>query len=127
MCFTVHHLHPKTKVAEKNIVCWKILYKRNNKSPYHEFEYNLTKTNTITVKGAKNNRLTSLTKKRRYGYPKIDAGLHSYSSYHKAHLNSRYFTERKIVQFIIPKGTKYYYNPYREEYVSLQLKYIKPK
>jgi hypothetical protein len=117
MCFYIHSEHQEVKIATKDIVCYKILQKTINNnltSPYQNALY-FTKANTHPV--IKKVKAFSFCK---YNSNDIEAGLHSYSALHQARKTGKF--GNNIHKAIIPKGTKYYYNPTYKQYVSLELK-----
>ena len=127
MCFNINSDYPEAQTAETDIICYKVLEKDDDTlvSPY-EKELYFKKGNTVIKEvkdfGIKDN--------------KIFEGLHSFSSLTSALKSIEIIKEEfyisdffihKISDFfihkaIIPKKTKYYYNPLTEEYVSLKLK-----
>jgi len=110
MCFVIHKDHPKAKVAEKDIRAFKrLLWDEQSKAlltPVKFFKYKPNKLykSSFTYSGFTNNH--------------INKGRHSYSSLKKAKLLSLWSSSKVICEFIIPKGSEYYYNPKLEEYVS---------
>lgn len=133
MCFIIDKKHKKEKIASKNIICYKILEMKNIKikgifsSPYQKFIYNFKeKTHYI----ANTNKLLKIDNQDYNNNIIIYNGLHSYSTIknaelHKNNLSLIYDDKVEIFECIIPKGTKYYYNSERKEYVSLELKFKK--
>lgn len=115
MCFTIQRKNRTVKIANKAIPCYKVL-ESNERSNIIGFQYNLKKTSTYKVDefGFK------------YGKTKIYEGFHSYTNKKKAE-NEMIYGPRKIVKFLIPKGTKYFLNETTEQYCSLALKYVKPR
>lgn len=117
MCFYIHSEYKKIKVADKDIPCWKIFTKSLPgfvNSLYEGFPYE---------RGAlyyENN----MHKEKGFFYESdvIYIGLHSFSTLAKARVIygiSFTLTRNKIIiRCVIPKGSKYYYNPDRREYVS---------
>ena len=112
MCFYKNSSSERAKTAKKNIQCFKVL-QRNGKSLIQDFKYDLSKTKIYSVK------------KFTHDDDSINQGFHSYSTLTQAKWRDGcgWF----VKPFIIPKGTKYYYNKDREEYVSLAIKYVKMK
>ena len=111
MCFFIHKNHTKEKIAKKDIVCYKRLIKYENGffSPYMATHYNLNKLYKSKLKG-------QFFCNRNV----IETGLHSYSykKEAKSWLRKPY---EILAKGIIPKGSKYYYNPTLHEYVSNQI------
>lgn len=107
MCFFIHKNHKEKKIANRDITCYKYLY-NSFRSPYQGRLYKLNKLykSSITV----NIDL--------YMIPIITKGLHSYSC--KRFAIGHGYGEI-LVKGIIPKGSKYYFNPDGHEYVSNQI------
>lgn len=107
----------KMKTATTDIVCWKRVINEGKKgvysAPYYvSTKYDLRKTKSFKVKG--------------FGYDEtrtIGKGLHSYKTKARAEIYREYC--EVIKRFVIPKGTKYFEN--HSQYVSLCIKYVKPK
>lgn len=137
MCFYINPDNKEVKIADKDIPCWKVLKRRkcakSFRSPIHDHK--------VFKKDVVNKKVELLP--IFYNRPKIagtipcanggiiihtlgviDQGYHSYSKRSiatKAWKNELRFDFDyiyKIAKFIIPKGTKYYYNPDFNEYVS---------
>jgi hypothetical protein len=108
MCFIVTN---KQKVATKDIVCYKVFNKgavsenkKSVRSYWQNFKYDFGYEYWNTpLKTTDNNY-------------KIEEGLHSYSTKRMAKYSG--WSGTFILQCIIPKGSKYYYNHYKQEYVS---------
>lgn len=113
MCFIVHFKHREPKIAERDIICYKVLAYKDSfnsyRSPFTDTEYTINELKEVIM-----------------GEPShgnIEEGLHSYASIKKAGiLAKRRWKSRSVFKAIIPKGSTYYYNPYHQEYVSSQLK-----
>lgn len=109
MCFWIHDEHKEAIIATKDIRCWKTAYKYDILkdgfiSFVQAFRYEFNKTYKTTL-GICDRSITK--------------GFHSYSK--KPHV----MIYAKIIYCIIPKGSKYYYNPSFNEYVSNQIIPIK--
>ena len=109
MCFWIHDEHKEAIIATKDIRCWKMTYshtvhKDGFVSVIQAFRYKFNKTYKTTL-GICDRSITR--------------GFHSYS---KKPYSTLY---NKIIYCIIPKGSKYYYNPSFDEYVSNQIIPIK--
>ena len=119
MCFNINLAYPEAKTAEIDIICYKVLERDDDTlvSPY-EKELYFKKRNTV-IKEVKDFGIED---------NKIFEGLHSFSSLTSALKSIEiikeefYIGDFSIHKAIIPKRTKYYYNPLTEEYVSLKLK-----
>lgn len=112
MCFYVHKDHSKAKIAKEDIIVFKSIYE-NNEAIFYDYQYEV---------GIKNPRVKLKTHKTIYDNIVIYEGYHSYDLQQKTGYNGdpRVIErrEKKEVNFIIPKGTKYYFNPDHLEYVS---------
>lgn len=104
MCFFVAS---KIKIAEEDIVCYKTL-EYGSKSVYRNYKYDYRAQPKIKLR--QKNGL-------------INKGYHSYSTLDQATFMSDYCLW--IWEFKIPKGAKYYENPFDEEYVSETIQKIK--
>ena len=107
MCFHIEKgVNSKFKIAKKDITCYKMIF-LNDRAYYQNFAYSPnTLYNFINIKKE---------------FDIIEKGYHSYSTKYKAFCSGNKFY-CKIVKFIIPKGTKYYYNSFYKEYVSTKIK-----
>lgn len=108
MCFWIHNDHAEAKIAEEDIVCYKVI--TNFDRSLHYFYYYKPNTTYEYVE------LQKLISYWPDDMPSIEKGYHSYSTY-KFALRGL-VPWMKVVKFIIPKGTEYYYNPDHNEYVS---------
>lgn len=114
MCFWIHEKYREAIIATKDIKCWKRTFRTSLlnggfTSEIRNFPYKFGETYKTTIKG---------------NLIMINKGFHSYT--HKPY--ARYCT--CTIYCKIPKGSKYYYNPTRHEYVSNQiipLKVVKNK
>lgn len=120
MCFLKHPKHPALKTATKDIKCYKVLVKRNSKvySPYKGMEYVFDRTH---IRRKNQLGISFFTKTDMTNFIRINEGLHSYSAKKKAKSISDPKYNWLIYESIIPKGSLYWYNPYRKEYVSNKL------
>jgi len=123
MCFFKHSSKPKVKVAGRDVICYKILRRDADGellSPYRGVKYEIGK-----VKKIGNNFKTKpydFNTGNRYKNS-IDIGLHSLSTLAEAE-NWKWQIGRsnsEIFECVIPKGAKYWYNPFDHEYCSNQL------
>lgn len=118
MCFTIHRDHQEPKIAKRDIVCYKAGFER---SSYRAFEpYYRYHTYWL---GQEQPRIDL---KPLNG--EIFEGYHSYSNKKHMYREWRPFYV-KYVKCIIPKGTRYYYNPQEKVYVSETIivqEYIEP-
>lgn len=137
MCFYINPHNQKVKIANEDISCWKVLKRRkcakSFRSPIHDHK--------VFKKNVDNKKVELLP--IFYNGPKIastipwanggiiicvigiiNQGYHSYSKRSiatktwKTELRSDFDYIYKVAKFIIPKGTKYFYNPDYNEYVS---------
>lgn len=117
MCFdkVMNGKYEDVQVATEDIKCYKKLYLStygNIISPYQGMKY--FSVNTKESKVIKKAKFV----KNHKSHGTIYNGLHTYSNKKIALNNSG---EKRLYDAIIPKGTKYYYNPSRHEYVSEKL------
>lgn len=109
MCFIIDTKYPEEKIAKKDIVCYKrleVLYPNGRfSSPHQGKRYKLNILYRSELKPS--------------SYNTIKIGLHSYSCKKRAE-HYRAFGE-VVTKGIIPKGSRYYYNPIMHEYVSNQI------
>lgn len=107
MCFYKHRDHEKVKIAKQDIKCYKL------------FEtINLIYAVSI-CRGFKYRR----NKKYKVWFFKtqsfeINRGFHSWTKLEGRDRILRDDRRENYLECIIPKGAKYYYNPYDKEYVS---------
>ena len=123
MCLFINHLEPK--IADKDIVCYKLVKRTKIKgvyeSNYLKFEYIIGQlyTNYFDIKYA------DMLIKRRYSRFAIEEGMfHSYSSRIYPILDS--LPNCALLKCIIPKGAYYfkgYYGNY-PSYASSQIKIL---
>ena len=106
MCFYIHKKYPNALISNKDIYCYKQLLKAwdGYYAPVMDYKYwdvnNIDKTAEITAKFTIEGSV-------------ITTGIHAYSILK----HSIY----KVFIAKIPAGTKYYYNPKTQEYVSEKL------
>ena len=120
MCFIIDSLHQEEKIATEDIVCYKLLSNKNlyyMQSPVQNTKYwhRVFKRNFVIKK----------SKLILYDSNAIEVGLHSYSTYDAliSHwLYQDYKSNRRIYNAVIPKGSHYYYDSVRNQYVSDTLK-----
>jgi len=115
MCFSISRKKEfrTSKIASEDITVYKVCHLHTRKvfSYYKRFEYKRGEVCTVKHFRRCEDCKTS-----------IDEGFHSYSNKVKADRNMSFiFPYERICKFTIPKGTKYYYNPQTEEYVSLAI------
>lgn len=117
MCFHIHPDYPNPILAEKDITCYKVLLKHpiNKKfqSPYQYVPYEI-ETLIESEIGTPHYKVWE----ERNG---IDSGLHSFSSIIRAGRYTNQEDNRRIFKATIPKGSYYYFNPEKKEYVSNKL------
>ncbi len=125
MCFYVSNnlKHRRVKVAKKDIICYKVLI--NEKK--HKFLYAPLRSFTYQIR---RNCFFSFTKKQKlkvilFGSRyQIHEGFHSFSN--KKKLRGKIgFGSRKAFLCVIPKGSEYFYNPEKMEYVSEYIRVVK--
>jgi len=125
MCFYVQSKNKDPKIAKRDIVCYKIFRTNDIKtkhvlSLYQDFKYR------YGVLYELDGYINPITRNKSWGKGKeqiIEVGLHSYSSKRQAQkeINGYFVGRRKIYECTIPKGSTYYYNSDRKEYVSDQI------
>lgn len=121
MCFTVHSKYPSELTAKKDIKVWKVgtIDKRvKTFHPAYYFSYTYKK-------GQLQKEVPTLVINSNN---EIWKGYHSYETWWGAFESAigvwvSQGIWMKIKRFTIPKGSKYYYNPFRKEYVSNQIIY----
>jgi hypothetical protein len=113
MCFVIDRVEESSaRIAKRDMVCYKVFSKysiskdkKRVKSLYQSFKYDFGyeyyQTTPIVSSGNT-----------------IGEGLHSYSVKRKAKLIATWRAGGVILPCVIPKGTRYYYNSIRKEYVS---------
>jgi hypothetical protein len=112
MCFNIHKNCPEAKTAKKNIKVYKILKYSfcNNifKSPWYNKKYEVLKIY--------NARMALKPRDKFLCY-----GFHAYTSLQRAKKDIKNEILKFIMEFIIPKGAKYYINPKQKEIISNQI------
>ncbi len=136
MCFQIHKRHLGEKTASRDITCYKKLAIEFYSLPMTNKPITISKEllpiikfrtpfRDVPVALHKSPLKTAIIKVVPSPFVfeenRIENGLHSYSSIKKA--MSATYKREVIVKCTIPKGSKYYYNPYSQEYVSNQLQY----
>ena len=116
MCFHIHSSYLEELTAKEDIACYKLLYP-SLRSICEGYQYSL---NTIFEL----NHDLRVDQDQDYGGT-ITKGYHSYTTIEATLASNLRHSMHEIFACIIPSGSKYYYNPDREEYVSNQI-IIKP-
>lgn len=128
MIFFIHPKHTEAKIAQEDIICYKNLtlnYYKDLVSPLSENLY--FKKNSMKSSVTKTTGKLYVDDLYVENYYVIRNGLYSYSTIEQAIEISKLsrFThkipDQDVFHAIIPKGTKYYYNPDENEYVSTKL------
>lgn len=127
MCFKIHKNHQEVKIATRNIPCYKRLELIGNNWCVKK----ITRGNLPTLKFQTPYFYQRVFLQHKplkkspidVGLNEIEKGLHSYSHPSGVTNNWRRSFNEVIVKCIIPKGSKYYYNPDAREYVSNKLQY----
>jgi len=112
MCFHLGRKARKPKIAKRNIPCYKKVFIISNTifdSYFLGFRYESGRT--YTVAGFGYSGMDS-------DYPEITTGFHSYSA------SRLFYDPYSIIKCYIPKGTEYYYDRTRKEYVSLSIRIV---
>lgn len=110
MCFIIDPKHPEKKIAKRDITCYKVLNSLAT-SIYQLKPYELG----VLYKQKMEDPI-----KKGLGDAKINIGFHSYSNIKRANLIVL-LIGNYVYKTIIPKGSEYYYNSMRNEYVSNQI------
>ena len=129
MCLVLNYLKPK--IADKDIVCYKLVEKTKIKGVYkscfQEFEYVIRQsyTNNLGIKFVDRIIKNLCPSYPHYGIYAIEEGMfHSYTNYMPFEL----FTslDETILKCIIPKGAYYYegHFNYYTSYASSQIKIL---
>ena len=129
MCLHLNHLEPK--IADKDIVCYKLVEKTKIKGVYksyfQEFEYVIRQsyTNNLDIKFVDRIIKNLCPSYPHYDIYAIEEGMfHSYTNYMPFELLTS--LDEAILKCIIPKGA-YYYEGYFEDapsYASSQIKIL---
>lgn len=115
MCFYINQKFNEPIISEYDILVFKKGEIVNNRfQPFSQsnFEYKIDKI-TKTVKIKKQRELSHLV---------IHEGYHAFTSLYSAKKDSFYWYNHGL--FVIPKGTKFYYDPINCETVSENLIYV---
>lgn len=124
MCFNIDSNNPDKQIAEKDITCYKVMFKKDNNSylsQFKSFEYKKDENYEIN--------------KWSFGMPQsIEVGFHFHSNIETARDSLAFWNTCSIappeslnlviIECIIPKGSEYYHNPIEHEYVSNRIKII---
>ena len=126
MCFHVDLNNPNKLKADKNIECYKLLVKADNKyfSYYRNHEYKLNEVMMSPLELPFEPPYGTIDSNRI-----IEKGLHSYSNdtnFYTDYILSKSkedYNDRDVVllKAYIPKNAEYYYNRHSHEYVSDRL------
>lgn len=118
MCFYIHPKHPKVKIAKRDITCYKVVFPPSfciYRSSVTGFRYILGKQYTVGPQEKE------FVRERDYWSNEIEpfkiggGAFHSFSNKKKIKCFPRVWSRIKC---IIPKGSRYYYNPDYKEYCS---------
>jgi hypothetical protein len=135
MCFTIHKDYKKPIIAEEDIKCYKLVapakysgisYLLSHKmwethffSRYHQFLYEIGRTYEMEQDLWEEKEVYITTERKRYGF-------HSYTSPVSPMLHRDHDQEEIILmEFVIPQGSEFYYDPEREEYISNKIQCIR--
>lgn len=127
MCIVLPKTDCDTKVADNDIIVYKVLVKRNDeyihRSPYQNFQYGTLEDIIGCTYRSELSECTELTG----GRVGTGKGLYSYATYNLTRAlrkSIRISGKQKLVIFkcVIPKDSRYYTDG--EEYCSDQLKFI---
>lgn len=126
MCIVLPKFESDTKVADKDIIVYKVLVQRDDeciyRSPYQNFQYGpLEDIIGYTYRSELSECRWNVV------YVRTVKGLYSYASYqltrflqHSVHIIGK--QKSVVFRCVIPKGSRYYTNG--KEYCSDQLKFI---
>ncbi len=132
MCFYIRNTEEARTlwVAKEDIVCYKTMVNYNSKvatSRYKNFIYILGR-----VYKQKLEKIPKVTKEGLYIFPVVNGvwrtvslGFHSYSTCQEARRNTGMWNTFSVYRCIIPKGSEFYYDRERKEYISNQIKIVK--
>ena len=129
MCLILNYIKPK--IADKDIVCYKLVEKTKikgiYKSYFQEFEYIIRQlyTNNLDIKFVNEIIKNLCPSFPHYGVYTIEEGMfHSYTNYLPFKLSIS--PDESILKCIIPKGAYYYegHSNYFPSYVSSQIKIL---
>lgn len=129
MCFFVSgsKKYQKEKIAKRDIICYKVFSSRGINGNQHG-KYIRSYYRNFNYKFGIHYELDGYIDPRLNMNDEpymISVGLHSYTSLEKAkktianEMGSYY--KKIIIPCVIPKGSRYYHNPYSKEYVSDQI------
>jgi hypothetical protein len=116
MCFYIDKKNcPKAKIAEKDIKVYKQMTIEGKRfiSPCRCFYYKPNKVYSSILDYDQSYFPLAIT---------IITGFHSYSTLEKGRIR-QWSGVIALCEFIIPKGSEYYYNSNKEEYVSNKIKW----
>lgn len=120
MCFNIDTKNPDVKVAETDIVCYKVLElaQMDGQDPYwrssiRNFRYTLGETYSLAKKLSRTNDDTA---------DEILEGFHSYSSEESVYSKAGGYLNGSC-KFIIPAGSEYYFNENYKEFVSDRIRF----
>jgi len=116
MCFNIHTDHREVKTAEEDIVCYKFM-DYDERTGYHYAPYMSTKYNYGMIYA--DPTLKDEFEMEVEGYS-INEGIHSYTNRERCQ-SEKSSSYQTIIEVVIPKGTKYYLNPYNQQYVSTKV------
>jgi hypothetical protein len=109
MCFITTR-QARAKIATKNIICYKKEHSFNKRTGIFHSYYQSRFIYRIDVKQPVIHLKKEIDRCESRDYREINAGYHSY--------NKKVYTVFVLGKFIIPKGTRYFENKERGEYVS---------
>lgn len=116
MCFFAIKKYGKIKIAHKDIVCYKtLMYNMQSFWKYHQYYFDKLEPKL---------RLKNVCSDKEF--VRIEEGYHSFSTEEKVmaeyeHWSYSYKNLIQMVKCIIPKGSRYYYDPDTSSYVSNQI------
>jgi hypothetical protein len=117
MCFKININYPEPLIADKDIECYKVLTPNSTGKTRSPFKNTIYHRNIYKKPNVKKSILFFIKNPIEHT---INYGLHSCSTLERAEY-WRGYGGNKIYLAIIPKGSRYYYNPEKHEYVSKKL------
>jgi len=118
MCFIMKKTNNKSKIAKKDIICYKKV--RSDLKPaifQTKRKYILNKEYVARDSGGKPIKKLKIIKGKSSNY--IDEGIHSYKNKFRTFENINIYNNEILIECIIPKGVRYYEN--YQEFVSKKI------
>lgn len=121
MCFYVDKKDLNPKIADKDIICYKVIKQIPDsayyvKSSFNQYIYRIGQLNVL-IKLVVIEIPELFSEKENDVFYVIEEGYHSYSNVMTA-VDNYFPRQESLIECTIPVGTEYYYNEDRNEYVS---------